>query len=71
MASEAPTTPTPTDGNDVSLEKENLTSLFYFVSLLHKCASGRRLAYTNCFQNVVLLDSFLILNLDGLTSSEL
>lgn len=56
--SEAPTTPPPTDGNDVSLEKEYLTSLFHFASLLHEFASGRRLAYTNCLQDLVLLDSF-------------
>ena len=58
MESEAPTTSPSTDGNDVSLEKEYLTSLFHFSSLVHECASGRRLAYTNCLQNLVLLDSF-------------
>ena len=58
MESEASTTPPSTDGNDVSLEKEYLTLLFPFASLLHECASGSRLAYTNCIQNLVLLDSF-------------
>lgn len=58
MESEAPTTSPSTDGNDVSLEKEYLTSLFHFSSLVHECVSGRRLAYTNCLQNLVLLDSF-------------
>ena len=58
VESEAPTTPPPTDGNDVSLEKEYLTLLFHFASLMHECASGRRHTYTNCLQNLVLLDSF-------------
>ena len=58
MESEAPTTPPPTDGNDVSLEKEYLTLLFHFASLLHECASGRasclyKLSSESCFTRLL------------------